>query len=517
MTGASGGGTIPRVDSAGVAQLVEQRTHKPRVAGSSPAPGTSSLQVPTTSQAFSRKSPAAAFFRQGASRVRLPSCLLTALAALLFPFAAIAQTPAPEDVDALVRRYFEAADDAARAEVLKAIQGRKDVTIEQVEDAVHRGVWLKGQPSGTTTRKIAVAFNKEETDCTFWAPPGYDEKKAYPAIVIMHGTGGTGEEFLKRWLPYAQKRNMIVIAPTQLSGVDGPSGKPFGKGHGYGTQELERSTPVSAVDAARRIYNIDSNRIIIAGTSMGGHCAWDSILTRTDYFAGAIVEAGVPMVEGFQLARTMPLPNLFQARMYVVQGTPDKDQPMINQEATNELKRMGCAVVYRQLEGAKHGAYQSESDPALDFVTQGARDVWCRKVTKVTHRVIHGRAYWVRIDKLKGLEWNPRDRIEIHTNETISAQEQVNRAKDYVRKHLGRVDAAIAGENLIDVKTSYVSEFTLFLHDKLVDMDKPITIKVNGRAYKKTVKRDVGFMLDEVRKDGDKERTFYAAVKMNAY
>ncbi len=449
--------------------------------------------------------------------MRLRSIALVLLPLLLAHQFSFAQAPAAPGVDALVSAWFDAPDDASRAAALKAIQARKDVTIRQVEDAVRRGVFYKPQASGTTTRTIAVEFDNSPTDCTFWVPPGYDPRKSYPALVIMHGTGGTGDKFLARWLPYVEKRDMIVIAPTQVSGVDGPSGKPFGKGHGYGTQEVERSTPISALNAARRIYNIDSDRVYITGVSMGGHCAWDSILTRTDYFAGAIIEAGVPMVEGFQLARTMSLPNLFQARMWVMQGTPDKDQPQINQEATDELKRLGYTVEYRQYDARGHGSYQEDSAAALDFMLQGARDNYCRKVTKIIHRTVHGRTYWVRIDKLKGLEWNPRERIEIHVDQPISPEEQVVRAKAYIRIHLGRVDAEITADNVIEVQTRYVSEFTLFLHDKMVDMDKPVTIKVNGRVYKKTVRRDVGVLLDEVRKGWDTKRIYYGSVKLNVY
>ncbi len=148
-------------------------------------------------------------------RLRLLTAVL--FATLIPQQLSFAQTPASGDVDALVCAWFDAPDDASRAAAVKAIQSRKDVTIQQVEDAVRRGVFYKPQPSGTVTRKITVEFNKQETDCTFWVPPGYDPRKSYPALVIMHGTGGTGDKFLARWLPYVEKRDMIVIAPASWS------------------------------------------------------------------------------------------------------------------------------------------------------------------------------------------------------------------------------------------------------------------------------------------------------------
>ncbi|GAH98674.1 unnamed protein product, partial [marine sediment metagenome] len=134
--------------------------------------------------------------------------------------------------------------------------------------------------------------------------------------------------------------------------------------------------------------------------SMGGHATWDSILTRSDYFAGAIPEAGIPLVEGFQLAKYLFLRNLFQVRMWVMQGTPDKDQPKINRTATDLLRRLGYAVEYREYDGKGHGACRQDSDKALDFVLTAKRDLYCKKIVKTVHRLVHGRAYWVRIDKI---------------------------------------------------------------------------------------------------------------------
>ncbi|HUW58819.1 MAG TPA: alpha/beta hydrolase-fold protein [Planctomycetota bacterium] len=441
------------------------------------------------------------------------------LAALATASSVFAQGPPPATVDTLVCRYFAATTDEARAAVVKALEQRRDITIGDVEDAVRRGVFYTPQPGGTHTREITVEFDGSRTDCTFWVPSGYDPTKSYPALVIMHGTGGTGQAFLSRWLPYVQNRDMILIAPTGVTGVDKIDGKPFGKGHGYGTHEIERSVPVSALHAARRLYNIDSDRVYITGVSMGGHAAWDSILTHPDVFAGAIPEAGTPIVEGFQLAKYMFLKNLFQARMWVMQGTPDKDQPQINAEATGRLKTMGYAVEYRQYDGSGHGAYRADSDKALDFVLAGQRDVYCKKIVRVVHRLVHGRTYWVTLNQIRGNEWDPRRRINIKIKDPIPNNELLKRAENRIDQQLMHLDAEVLAGNQIKIKATKVKELTVFLHDKLVDMDKPVVIRVNRQSAKtfRHVKRDVGVLLEEVRKDYDTRRIFYNSVTLKVY
>jgi len=473
--------------------------------------------VPLEAPGVSPESTSGARFSSWKRALRHPLRVFALALVLLVGLGPPLHPQPPDTVDALVTRYFDAETDDERATLLKTLQQRRDITIAQVEDAVRRGVFYKPQDPGTFTRKIHLEFDRSQTDCTFFVPPGYDARKPYPALVIMHGTGGTGEAFLGRWLPWVANRNMIVIAPTAVTGVDKTTGKPFGRGHGYGTHEIERSVPISAINAARRLYHIDSDRIYITGVSMGGHATWDSILTRTDYFAGGVPEAGVPLVEGFQLAKYLFLPNLFQVRMWVMQGTPDKDQPQINAEATERLRKMGYEAEYRQYEGKGHGSYPEDSNQALDFVLAAKRNNYSRKIVKVVHHLAHGRAYWVRIEKIHGAEWDPEKRVEVKIEGPLSKSDLLERAESKVQQQLALVEAEVLPDNVINVKTRKIDRLTVFLHDKLIDMDKPITIRVNGRIrLRKSVARDMGFMLEEVRRQYDTGRIFYNSVTVSA-
>ena len=435
---------------------------------------------------------------------------------ILIPAGPLIHAQPADTVDSLVTSYFNAQTDADRAAVVKTLKERHDIPIAQVEDAVRRGVFYKPRDAGTFNRKITLEFDGTETDCTFYVPPGYDAHKPYAALVVMHGVHGTGAAFLSRWLPYAIPRNMIVIAPTTVDRVDQKTGKAFGKEHGYGAHEIERSVPLSALNAARHLYNIDSDRVYIAGASMGGHGTWDSILTRTDRFAGGIVECGVPILEGWLLTRHLLLPNLFQTRLWVMQGTPDEEQPLINTDVTDRLKKLGCPVEYRQLEGRGHGSYPELSDQALDFVLGVKRDNYTKKIAKVVHRIAHGRAWWVRVDKLRGDEWEPTTHIDVQANGPLSNAEMLQKAEAQVEQKLSRVDAEVLPGNVISLKTKKVDRLTVFLHDKLVDMDKPVILRVNGSLRQsKRVPRDVGFLLEEVRREYDTGRIFYNSVTVS--
>jgi len=476
------------------------------------------VRAPWSAAGFPRGSVLCARFSPRRRAVRSPLRFFAlVLLGILLPAGPPLHAQPVDTVDSLVTSFFDAPTDTDRAAVLKTLKDRKDITPAQVEDAVRRGVFYKPQDAGTFTRKITVEFDGAQTDCTFYVPPGYDARKPYPALLLMHGMGGTGAAFLNRWLPYATPRNMIVIAPTAVDRVDPKTGKGFGKDHGYAAQEIERSVPVSALNAARHLYHIDSDRVYLAGSSMGGHAVWDSILTRTDRFAGGIVESGVPILEGWLFTRYLLLANLFQTHLWVMQGTPDHDQPQINTDATDRLKKLGCPVEYRQLEGRGHGSYPDESDHALDFVLGATRDNYAKKIVKVVHRVAHGRAWWVRVDKVHGAEWQPAAHIDVKSDGPLSKEEMLRRAENQVEQQLSRVDAEILPGNVVNIKTRKVDRLTVFLHDKLVDMDKPVVLRVNGRIrQQKIVPRDVEFLLEEVRREYDTGRIFYNSVTVSA-
>jgi hypothetical protein len=178
---------------------------------------------------------------------------------------------------------------------------------------------------------------------------------------------------------------------------------------------------------------------------------------------------------------------------------------------------MGYEVEYRQYEGKGHGAYPEESDKALDFVLAVKRDNYPKKIVKLVHHLAHGRAYWVRVDKIHGAEWDPQKRIDVNADGPLSNSELLERAEKKIQQQLALVEAELLPDNVINMKTRKVGQLTVFLHDKLVDMDKPILIRVNGRIrQRKSVARDVGFMLEEVRREYDTGRIFYNSVTVSA-
>ena len=57
-------------------------------------------------------------------------------------------------------------------------------------------------------------------------------------------------------------------------------------------------------------------------------------------------------------------------------------------------------------------------------------------------------------------------------------------------------------KNTIRISSTYVKKFRIYLHDSMLDLDKPIRVLVNGRQRaRKKVKRSVKVLLESALRD----------------
>ncbi len=305
-----------------------------------------------------------------------------------------------------LRTFLTTEDKGTRETARKKLVSVGPAGVARLEAALASGVIYTPQPTGVTNRRLHLDFNDADIEYVLCVPANYRPDRSYPLLIAMHGTGGTGPGFYRRWYRHLRDKDVILAAPT----AETPK-----RTKGYGATEWERQIPLAVIRDVRNGYHIDSDRVYLAGMSMGGHATWDNLLTYTDHYAAGIVECGIPMVEGYQIARNLFLPNLFSTGIYVLQGTPDKQNPQINSDAVNRLKRLGCDAVYVQFDGAGHGVYNVGSADALKWLWSQKREPWPKKVTKVAHRLGQAKAWWVKVEQMRGQEWNPRKRIMLRT------------------------------------------------------------------------------------------------------
>ena len=300
-------------------------------------------------------------------------------------------------------------------------------------------------------------------------PDGPAKDGRYRLLVLLHGLGGDYNQALKGAEGLVPPHT-ILAAPTALN----PAGERFEDLRLTGALKLPvgdllrvwfsyqpDSFPLLAMDYVVRRYPIDRDRVVLAGYSMGGFCAWNLGLRYPDRFAGLLPMAGGISREEYLQARD-PLPralldNAAMVPCFFIHGGKDEVVPVkFDRWTAEDLTARGIEHTYREIPGGKH-VLREFVDP-LGGVKQELREWMAARVRdphpkRVIHRTIgayHPGSYWVRVDAHEG--------------------------------NAARVEATVVARNRIEVATRGVTRLTVYLDPTLVDARKPVTLVVDGEV-----------------------------------
>ena len=187
--------------------------------------------------------------------------------------------------------------------------------------------------------------------CSLYVPEYYDESRAWPLVVAMHGGSGNGAAFLWSWVREARTRGFVVIAPTA-------------KGNTWSLMEPEIDGPNidRFVDQVASDWNINRAKMLLTGMSDGGTFTYVLGLRGECRFTHLAPVAAVfhPMMMRFaDEARLRGLP------VRIVHGTQDwMFPPEIAQGAERALQQAGADVSYREIADLSH-TYPRDENAAL--------------------------------------------------------------------------------------------------------------------------------------------------------
>jgi poly(3-hydroxybutyrate) depolymerase len=133
--------------------------------------------------------------------------------------------------------------------------------------------------SQSTAAPGTIQFQGSQYAYAVFVPSTYDHVHALPAILLVHGSGGNGPDFLKLWQDFAEKYGIILVAPTLPLGPT-----------------LEAQVPQlfpALMELVKKQWLVDSRRIYVFGYSAGGYSTFDAATLDSTYFAAAGVFAGI--------------------------------------------------------------------------------------------------------------------------------------------------------------------------------------------------------------------------------
>jgi dienelactone hydrolase len=279
------------------------------------------------------------------------------------------------------------------------------------------------------------------------------------------------ERMLRVWAETADAAGWIVAAPALTpSVVAGPRTEqrlPY---------ELFHPAQARAViDTLRSRYRINPDRMVSTGISLGSNYSIAFATAHPDWFS-AIVPVST---EGD--SRELLLRNLKTVPTYVLEGTQDRNIRGISgpRALRDILTSFNYDVTYREFGDRAHEGFQEHYDDVLRWLETRPRQAYPREVLRVPNPAITPiarRVHWIEADTRQAF-----------------------------------VRGIVTAPSRIDITARWARSLRVSLHDRLVNLDRPVEIWVNGaKAFAGPVSRSAMTALNGARVRGD-ERLIAAA------
>ncbi|MHC5019778.1 MAG: carboxylesterase family protein [Planctomycetota bacterium] len=390
-----------------------------------------------------------------------------------------------------IETYFAAADDAGRQAALELADslgpltaGDAELLVSKVRIAMRlHGSKYRGKGDGSEDG--AITFPEYPELKGRYRVQGRLDGTGVPLFVGLHGGGATGGDSSRAVRVFRDVHaNSIQCYPTAMKL----------EADAWNTPREEQYV-LALIDQMVRTYDIDTNRIYLAGTSMGGFGVWSTGTAHPDRFAALASGAGgiIPMRRKRKFyAQPGWVENLYNTPIWFYHSADDPRVPPHGDRAADRALEIlqgkfpgGYDYVYKEYTDRGHGAPPLGHRPILQWMFAQRRNPTPERIRWRPARPSKRQCYWLR--------W-PAPTIE---------------GKRSTEGPM--IDAQRAG-NAITV-TGAPKGLQLLLRDGMVDLTKPVKVTINGReVWSATPPRTLRTMLETARESRDPELVFTARV-----
>lgn len=277
---------------------------------------------------------------------------------------------------------------------------------------------------------------------------------------------------------------------------------------GWGPNRLgEEQVPAMLRDLRRR-YLFDPDRVWITGVSAGAHGAWFQMCRYGDRYSACVALAGAPYSPLYGIHWLDFGDNLNLASAKCLQGARDSTFTAdVARKFAARAKERGWRAEYLEFADAGHeGAPYEESMKAYQWALEQRRDPYPKRFHWSTDHLHSARCSWVEIAAF------PEDAETVRLNYQDEFGQSTE--KRDILKDAARVDVEVEGQE-IRFTTVRAARLRVYWSDRVVDVTKPVTIRVNGKeGWKGVPQTSVRFMVEEARRTGRRDVVFGGMVEV---
>jgi hypothetical protein len=351
-------------------------------------------------------------------------------------------------------------------------------------------VYSKDLPKGTLKKRHGI-FN-------YWLviPGTYDPAKKYQVRFQLHG-GVMRED-----------SSLRGDGTVRLAGDEQIYILPAGWKDAPWWSDMQVGGLRAILEDVKREYNVDENRVVVAGVSDGGTGAYYIAMRDTTPYASFLPLNGYVLVlrsPELDIRGDLFLNNLRNKPLFLVNGGRDPLYPIdIVEPSIVHMSKGGVSIVYRPQPEAGHDTswWPTVKDDFESFVRRHPRLPLPDALTwEVSETRTWNRAHWLIIDKLGATATDAKGLADLNQSGGVQV---------FHSGRSGRVDLARSG-NTVTATTRGVREFTLLLSPDQFDFENNVKVVVNGRvAFDGRVDKSVATLQKWAARDNDRTMLFGA-------
>jgi hypothetical protein len=433
--------------------------------------------------------------------IKTRSALATiAIAFLLACSGAHAQT-SNNRIDSAFQKFWSA-NSPEEAERLADEIVKSGVTFEDAYRRLAAGRSYSSQKTG-----IVQLSNKTKDGIQhFYAltvPASYDPAKRYQVRFQLHGGVGGRETNQPRGTGESPLQGAEQIYVVPYAWNDAPW---------WSDDQVLNLSAIT--DSIKRTYNVDENRVVVAGVSDGGTGAYYvGMRDTTPYASFQPLNGFIMVISNGDIDDGQVFPNNLRNKpMFVVNGGKDPLYPIIDVEPFVKHLMTSVNIEYHPQPDAGHNTawWPQLKDPFEKFVTDHPREPYPDNLTWETANLEHNRAHWLVIDQLGAQPDDARSLTDLNLMPDAGRSFPL-----FIRpKPSGRVDLVRNG-NTIQATTRGVAAFTLLLSPDKFDFSQPIKVVANGRTvFEGRAERNLNTLMKWAARDNDRTMLYASELKI---
>jgi hypothetical protein len=334
------------------------------------------------------------------------------------------------------------------------------------------------------THRVANDTNEVPTEYMVYLPPEYHPLRSYPTIVTLHDGRGPAS-VIDWWKAEAAKRGYIVIAPEYLLP---------GQIHDYQYTSAEHAAIELSLRDARKRYGIDSDRVYLHGSIVGGNAALDFGISHPDLFAGVASVSGLPTKYVFPYRR-----HVEKLPLYLVMGElAPAVKELVFEGFAKPMVLDNLDTIY--VEYFKRGLEDlpEEAPAIIEWMDKRKREPYPKTFEVATARPSDARFYGVVVQG-------------ITPGFSIAPEAADPLGKNIKPAKLAQRTSAPA--NLLNITTNGIENLDVWVSPKLIDFKRKLEVRINGRPFfKGPAKLDPTAMLTDLRFRFDRQQIYWMKV-----